>query len=46
MGTDDNHTYGEHFVMDINVESLFDTPEIDIILYVNYFSKGSFLQVY
>ena len=39
MGTDGNYSYhDEHFVMYIIVESLCCTPEMTILLYVNYTS--------
>lgn len=44
MVTDDNYTYNEHFIVYINAESLFCSPETIIIFYVNsssikFFSK-------
>ena len=40
MVTDCNQTYhGDHFIMYINVRSLFYTPETNIILYVSHTSK-------
>ena len=35
---DGNYTYGEHFVMYINVKSLCCTPETNIIFCFNYIS--------
>lgn len=35
-----NYTYGD-FVMYINVESLYCTPEMNIMLHLNFFKKGS-----
>ena len=36
---DGNKTYcGDHFIMYMNIESLYYTPENNIMLYVNYIS--------
>lgn len=40
MGTDGNYSnHGEHFIRHIIVESLFCTPEMNIVFYVKYSSK-------
>ena len=42
MVTDGNYTYyGEHFIMYVNVESLYYTPETNVILHNNYSSIKS-----
>ena len=45
--TDGNQTYsGDHFVMNKNMESLYCTPETNIMLKVNYTSGKIYIKLF